>query len=114
MPFGAGTVAAQHAGATTFVDPRPFAVGSIAETYRRYPAIGPVLPAMGYGDAQLRELEATLQAADCDVVVIGTPMDLQRLVDLGHPARQVTYEYADDGPPTLRDELSAYLHKWRG
>jgi predicted GTPase len=113
MPFGAGTVAAQHAGATLFVDPRPFAVGSLRDTYERYPRIGKVLPAMGYGDAQLRELEATLQAADCDVVVIGTPMDLGRLVDVGHPVRTVTYGYADDASPTLGDELRAYLDKWR-
>ncbi len=113
MPFGAGTVAARAAGATTFVDPRAWARGTIADTFRKYPEIGPVLPAMGYGGAQLRDLEATIQSTDCDVVVIGTPMDLERLIDLGHPSRQVTYSYADDGTPTLAAELSAYLEKWR-
>ena len=113
MPFGAGTVAARRAGATTFVDPRPFAVGSIADTYRKYPGIGPVLPAMGYGDEQLHELEATIQATDCDVVVIGTPMDLERLISFKHPARQVTYGYADEGTPTLRDALVGFVDKWR-
>ncbi|HET9544290.1 MAG TPA: GTP-binding protein, partial [Gaiellaceae bacterium] len=77
-PYGAGTVAAKAAGAAELVDPRPFAVGSIAETFERYPEIGAVLPAMGYGDEQLAELAATIDAADCDVVVTGTPMNLTR------------------------------------
>jgi predicted GTPase len=113
MPFGAGMVAARAAGATTFVDPRGCAVGSLARTFETYPGIGAVLPAMGYGDAQLRDLEATIQACDCDVVVIGTPFDLGRLVDFGHPSRQVTYSYADDGAPTLADALAPHLEKWR-
>jgi predicted GTPase len=113
MPFGAGTVAARRAGATEFVDPRPYAVGSIAGTYAKYPSIGRVLPAMGYGDTQLAELAATIRAADCDVVVVGTPIDLGRLVDLGHPARQVTYELAEIGTPTLASVLAPYLDKWR-
>jgi predicted GTPase len=114
MPFGAGMVAARAAGATTFVDARRCAVGSLAKTYQTYPGIGAVLPAMGYGDAQLRDLEATIQACDCDVVVIGTPFDLGRLVDFGHPSRQVTYSYADDGAPTLAEALAPHLEKWRG
>jgi predicted GTPase len=113
MPFGAGTVAARQAGVNEFVDPRPYAIGSIAETYARYPAIGPVLPAMGYGDAQLAELGATIRAADCDLVVIGTPIDLGRLVDLGHPARRVTYSWKETSTPDLADILSPRIAKWR-
>jgi len=113
MPFGAGTVAARQAGATTFVDPRPYAVGSIRDTYAAYPGIGAVLPAMGYGDRQLDELAATIRAADCDAVVVGTPMDLGRLVDLGHPHRRVTYELRPVGHPDLEDVLMPYVRKWR-
>src|SRR5690606_28475784 len=92
MPFGAGSVAAREAGAAELVDPRPYAVGSIAATYAAYPGIGAVLPAMGYGDAQLAELGATVRAADCDAVVVGTPIELARIVDLGHPSRRAHYE----------------------
>ena len=112
MPFGAGTVAAHHEGAAEIVDPRPYAVGSIAETYARYPGIGAVLPAMGYGDEQLAELGATVRQADCDVVVIGTPMDLARLVDLGHPSRRVSYELSEIGSPTLKDILDPLARGW--
>jgi len=97
MPFGAGTVAADMEGAAEIIDPRPYAVGSIAATYARYPGIGAVLPAMGYGDEQLAELGATVRQAAVDVVVIGTPMDLARLVDLGHPSRRVSYELREVG-----------------
>ena len=113
MPYGAGTVAARQAGATQFVDPRPYAVGSIARTYAKYPSIGPVLPAMGYGDTQLRELGETIRAMDCDAVIIGTPMDLGRLLDLGHPVRRVSYELREFGKPTLSAILAPYLDKWR-
>lgn len=113
MPFGAGTVAARQGGATTFVDPRPYAVGSIAETFVKYPNIGTVLPAMGYGDEQLQELAATLRAAECDVVVAGTPIDLGRLIDVGHPLRAVRYELREIGTPTLEDVLMPYAVKWR-
>ncbi len=113
MPFGAGTVAAHHDGALELVDPRPYAVGSIAGTYKRYPGIGAVLPAMGYGDEQLAELGATVRRAECDVVVIGTPMDLARLVDLGHPSRRVSYELQEVGSPTLSDFLGPLSQSWR-
>jgi predicted GTPase len=105
MPFGAGTVAARQAGAADFADPRPYAVGSIADTFRRYPAIGAVLPAMGYGDEQLRELEATIEAVEADVVVTGTPIDLGRLIHTRHPIRHATYELREIGQPTLREVL---------
>jgi predicted GTPase len=113
MPFGAGTVAARQAGAAELVDPRPYAVGSIAQTYAKYPSIGTVLPAMGYGDAQLRELGETIRASDCDAVVVGTPIDLSRLVDLGHPARRVGYELREVGEPTLETVLRPHVEKWR-
>ena len=113
MPFGAGTVAARHDGATALVDPRPYAVGSIAETFERYPAIGPVLPAMGYGDVQLAELAATVRRTPCDVVVIGSPIDLGRLVDLGHPARRVSYRLQEVGTPTLEDVLGPHAAIWK-
>ncbi|HEX6497805.1 MAG TPA: cyclic 2,3-diphosphoglycerate synthase [Micromonosporaceae bacterium] len=112
LPFGAGLVAARSAGATEIVDPRRYAVGSIAETYHSYPAIGPVLPAMGYGDRQLAELAATVRAADCDTVVVGTPVDLGRLVDLGHPVRRARYELRETGPATLAGVLAPRLEKW--
>jgi len=106
MPYGAGTVAAQHVGASSFVDPRPYAVGSIADTLRAYPAIGTVLPAMGYGPRQIEELRATIDAADCDVVVAGTPIDLRRVVHTTHPVRQARYELREIGSPTLADVLA--------
>jgi predicted GTPase len=113
MPYGAGWVAARQAGAAELVDPRPFARGSIAATFAKFPHIGPVLPAMGYGDEQLAELAETIRAADCDVVVLGTPTDLTRLVDLGHPVRLATYELHDAGVPTLAAVLAPYVEKWR-
>jgi predicted GTPase len=112
MPFGAGTVAARAAGATDIVDPRPWAVGSIAATFQTYPDTGAVLPAMGYGAAQLADLAATMQAAPVDVVVSGTPMDLGRLVDPGHPMRRATYELREIGSPTLAEVLEPYLIEW--
>jgi predicted GTPase len=112
MPFGAGTVAAREAGAGQLVDPRPYAVGSIAETFRSYPRIGSVLPAMGYGLAQIAELEATIRAVPCDVVVTGTPLELGRLLDAGRPIRHVSYELQEIGS-TLRDALAPQIATWR-
>ncbi|HEX6421581.1 MAG TPA: cyclic 2,3-diphosphoglycerate synthase [Acidimicrobiales bacterium] len=112
MPFGAGTVAARGAGAAELVDPRPAAVGSIAETYARYPHIGAVLPAMGYGDAQLADLAATIAAVDCDAVVVGTPIDIARLVDISHPVRRARYESADAGSPTLAEAVLPRIRAW--
>jgi predicted GTPase len=107
MPFGAAAIAAEREGARIRVDPRPSAVGSIADVYDAYPHIGPVLPAMGYGDEQLAELEATINATDCDVVVTGTPIDLGRLIDCRHPIRHVRYELEEIGRPTLEDVLQS-------
>ncbi len=104
MPFGAAAVAARDHGAV-LVDPRPFAVGSIARAFEAYPGIGPVLPAMGYGDAQVAELRQTIDRADADVVLIGTPIDLRRLIDLSKPALRVTYSLREIGSPTLADAL---------
>ena len=106
MSFGAGTVAARQAGAAALVDPRPWAVGSIAATFGRYAHIGPVLPAMGYGDEQLRELAETIDRVDCDVVVTGTPFDLARLVTTRHPMRHARYTLRERGPLTLAEVIS--------
>jgi predicted GTPase len=111
MPFGAGTVAARAAGATAFVDPRPCAVGSIRRTFDEYPAIGAVLPAMGYSDEQLRDLEATINAAECDVVVTGTPIDLGRLIRPRHPIRRATYELHEIGEPNLAGLLEPLIER---
>ena len=106
MPFGAGTVAAREAGAAEMIDPRPYAVGSIIDTFEQYPDVGMLLPAMGYGDQQLRDLEATIQAVPADVVITGTPIDLGRLIDFGHPHRHAVYRSADVGEPTVEDILA--------
>ncbi|HEY7708191.1 MAG TPA: cyclic 2,3-diphosphoglycerate synthase [Gaiellaceae bacterium] len=111
MAFGAGTVAARNAGASEIIDPRPWAVGSIAEIYDRFPHIGHVLPAMGYGDEQLRELEETINAIPCDVVVTGTPIDLGRLIHSRHPIMHATYELREVGEPTLADVLEPVLQR---
>lgn len=95
MGFGAGFIAAQSAGAV-IVDPRDVAVGTIADTFEKYPHMGPILPAMGYGEQQIKDLSATIDRCDVDVVVIGTPIDLQHLIDLSKPAVRVSYELADD------------------
>jgi predicted GTPase len=109
MPYGAGTVAARQAGATSFVDPRPYAVGSIADTFRTYPSIGLVLPAMGYSQRQIGELHATIDATDCDVVVAGTPIGLRRVVGTARPVRQARYELRELGHPDLADVLAPIL-----
>lgn len=114
MPFGAGTWAARTAGARELVDPRPHATGSLVATYRTYPGIGAVLPAMGYGAAQITDLERTIRAVDCDVIVSGTPMDLGRLLDVDRPIVRVSYDLEDRGSPTLREALAPHLPKWHG
>ncbi len=115
MPFGAGTVAARAAGAH-IVDPRPWAVGAIADAFARYPHLGPVLPAMGYSDAQVADLCATARAVDCDVVITGTPVGLAHLGDLGHPVRPVTYdveEVPEPGVPSLAALLAPVIARAR-
>ncbi len=91
MPFGAGVLAATEHAAAELVDPRPYAVGEIAETFAAYPEIGDLLPAMGYGDAQIRDLEATVNAVDCDLVLVATPIDLTRLIDIDKPSMRIRY-----------------------
>jgi predicted GTPase len=105
MAYGAGYVAARRFGAAEIVDPRPFAVNSIAKTYEKYPKTGPILPAMGYGDAQMRDLEATIEKADVDMVVIGTPIDLTRVIKINKPYQRVRYELQEIGQPTLAELL---------
>ncbi len=109
MPFGAGLVAARREGAARIVDPRPAAVGSIADTFARWPQLTSVLPAMGYSETQLRDLEQTINAVECDVVVTGTPIDLGRLIDSRHPIRHVRYELREVGQPTLDDVLAPVI-----
>jgi predicted GTPase len=106
MPFGAGLVAAQRAGAAEIVDPRPYAVGSIREIFEQWPQLTNVLPAMGYSDGQLWELATTINTAECDVVVTGTPIDLGRLIQSRHPIRHVRYELEEVGSPTISDVLA--------
>jgi predicted GTPase len=105
MPFGAGLVAARNAGAAKIVDPRPYAVGSLQDVFSKWPQLTNVLPAMGYSDEQLKELEDTINAADCDVVVTGTPIDLSRLITSRHPIRHARYELEEVGSPTIADIL---------
>ncbi|HAE58376.1 MAG TPA: GTPase, partial [Anaerolineae bacterium] len=111
MAYGAGYVAARRFGAAEIVDPRPFAVKSIAATYVKYPKTGPILPAMGYGDAQMRDLEATIEAADVDMVIIGTPIDLTRVIKINKPYQRVRYELQEIGQPTLEGILKAKFGK---
>ncbi len=105
MAYGAGWVAARRFGAAEIVDPRPYAVGSIVEAYAKYPTTGDVLPAMGYSEAQMRELEETINAAQADLVLIGTPIDLGRLLKLNKPAQRVRYELQVIGQPNLKEVL---------
>lgn len=98
MKYGAGTVAAEKWHAAEIIDPRPFAVGEIADTYEKYPDIGSVLPAMGYGDAQMKDLADTIDRVDCDLVLVATPIDLARVIAIRKPNMRVTYDLVEDGP----------------
>jgi len=111
MAYGAGWVAARRFGAAEIVDPRPFAVRSIKATYEKYPKTGPILPAMGYGEGQTRDLEATIAKADVDLVIIGTPIDLNRIIKIEKPTQRVRYELQEIGQPTLEDLLKAKFGK---
>lgn len=106
MAYGAGYIAARRFGAAEIVDPRPYAVRSIAATYEKYPKTGPILPAMGYGAQQIKDLEETINRADADLVIIGTPIDLNRLLKINKPTQRVRYELQEIGQPTLADLLS--------
>ncbi|MBL8879248.1 MAG: hypothetical protein JNG88_09020 [Phycisphaerales bacterium] len=106
MPYGAGHVAARKHNAAVIVDPRPYAVGSIKSTFAKYTHLREVLPAMGYGRAQIGELEQTINAAACDYVLVGTPIDLTRLLTINKPALRVTYDLAEHRPGQLRDEIA--------
>ena len=113
MKYGAGTVAAKKWGAAEIVDPRPYARGEIADTFEKYPDIGVVLPAMGYGDAQMKDLEQTIDATDCDLVLIGTPIDLARVINIEKPNQRVTYDLADEGDVFL-DAIEKAIAKKNG
>lgn len=111
MAYGAGWVAARRFGAAEIVDPRPFAVGSILQTYRNYPSTGDILPAMGYGEEMVSELEQTINNADVDMVIIGTPIDLAGLLKINKPSQRVRYELQEIGQPTLTDMLQMKFQK---
>ncbi len=108
MTYGAGVVAAEKFGAAELVDPRPFTVGEITKTFEKYPNIGTLLPAMGYGEQQIKDLEETINKTDCDLVIIGTPIDLRKLVNINKPAVRVTYELQEIGKPDLADVLAQF------
>jgi len=108
MKFGAGVVAARKYGAAAIVDPRPCAVGSIKETFRKYPHLDLVLPAMGYGEKQTRELARTIDRIDCDLIVSATPIDITRVLSARQPILRVGYELEEIGSPTLKDVLKEF------
>ena len=109
MKIGAGTVAAQQHGAASLVDPRPFLVGSLVDTFKTYPNIGVLLPAMGYGADQMKDLAATINASDAEAVVIGTPIDLGRILEIDKPHTRVTYDLAEIGSPNLTEVLGKFV-----
>lgn len=111
MPYGAGTIAAKRLGATGIVDPRPYAVGSIVKKFEEYPHLGAVLPAIGYGKEQIKRLEETINKTPCDVVLIGTPIDLRRVLRLNKPVVRAKYELQEIGTPTLEDILKQRFSK---
>lgn len=113
MRYGAGVLAAQRLGARELIDPRPFAVGSIRDTFSAYPHIGALLPAMGYGAAQIAELAATIRHAACDVVLIATPVDLRRVLEIAQPVCRLTYEFRERGTPTFDDVLRPFIDQAR-
>ncbi|RKY48939.1 MAG: GTPase [Candidatus Neomarinimicrobiota bacterium] len=109
MQYGAGMVAAEKYGASEAVDPRPFTVGTITKTFEKYPDIGILLPAMGYGEQQMKDLEKTIAKTECDVVIIGTPIDLRRVIKIKQPSVRVTYELQEIGEPTLKELLKDFI-----
>ena len=113
MKIGAGIVAARRFGAAEIIDPKPYAVGKLAETFRMYPNIGTVLPAMGYGEQQMRDLSATIERTDCDSVVIATPIDLGRVIRISKPSTRVEYSLQEIGRPDMDDVLSDFIKKMK-
>ena len=111
MEYGAGHIAAEKFNAKEIVDPRKFARGSIRETYQKYNHLSDVVPAMGYGEKQMKELEETINSVDCDTVVIGTPIDLGRLLSIEKPTVRVTYDLEEQGSLTLEDILDDFIEK---
>lgn len=111
MTYGAGIVAAEKYGCADLVDPRPWAAGEIKQTYEKYPEIGTLLPAMGYSSKQIKDLEKTINSAECDSVIIATPIDLRRLIKINKPACQVRYELQEIGVPTIADVLKNFGKK---
>lgn len=109
MKIGAGTVAAERIGVKEIVDPRPYAKGKLADTFEIYKHLDQVLPAMGYGKQQLKDLEATINAVDCDAVIIGTPMDLTRVININKPTVRVSYELNEVGSPNLEEVLEKFV-----
>ncbi len=109
MTYGAGTIAARKFGAMEIVDPRPYTVGTIKETFKKYPNIGILLPAMGYGDKQKKDLEDTINKTDCDAVIVGTPIDLRKVIDIKKPNVRVRYDLSEIGRPDLTDALKPVL-----
>jgi predicted GTPase len=107
-------VAARRYGAAEIVDPRPYAVGKLAETFRIYPEVGKVLPAMGYGEQQIKDLAATIEKSDCDAVVIATPIDLQRVISIKKPCAKVGYDLQEIGHPGMEEVMAEFIKKAKG
>jgi predicted GTPase len=114
MKIGAGIVAARRFGAAEIVDPRPYAVGKLAETYKIYPNIGTLLPAMGYDDQQMSDLSETIERTDCDSVVIATPIDLGRVIKINKPNTRVEYSLQEIGHPSMDDVLADFIKNIKG
>ncbi|HOA79567.1 MAG TPA: GTP-binding protein [Defluviitaleaceae bacterium] len=112
MTLGAGTIAAERFGAASLVDPRPYTVGKLTETFKIYPKIGTLLPAMGYGEQQLKDLEATINNTDCDSVIIGTPIDLSRVINIKKPYTRVYYELDEINSPNLNEIIDEFVKKF--
>lgn len=112
MSYGAGVVAAEKFGASEIIDPRPYAVKTIADTFKKYPKTGALLPAMGYGDEQLKDLEETIRRTPCDTVIIGTPIDLRRVIKIDKPSTRVRYELDEITQPDLKEILTNFLKRF--
>ena len=113
MKFGAGTLAATKFGAAEIVDPRPFLVGQLADTFATYPGLGKVLPAMGYGEAQMKDLKETIDRCDCDAVIVGTPIDLSRVIEISKPSTRVKYDLQEIGKPDLDEVVNGFIREMK-